>query len=264
VTIGDSVGNWLQYINVSLTASPGTLDGKHYITKTTDYSGSVTATLRSSVPGPTGILCDIDDPVYDQGDWMVVTFKGHGKAMKIELTPEAIEVAIDSAVVYSVTAYDGEDNAWDVTADSSFAAPDLAGTWEGNTFWVGTLSGVWIITTTYGTLFDTAVLTVASCCAATIEITPTEVTLTVGETQQFIGVAADAYSNPIPVAWSVSGPLAGTITADGLFTAGTVAGEYTDAVVATADVMTATADVTVVAGPLLPHMLFLPIVQAGP
>ncbi len=93
----------------------------------------------------------------------------------------------------------------------------------------------------------------------TLTITPDTAALQPGETLLFHATAWDSYDNPManpPVAWSVADPQAGTIGAEGLFTASLQAGEYADAVVATWDDLSDAATVTIV----YPYAAYLPVV----
>ena len=83
---------------------------------------------------------------------------------------------------------------------------------------------------------------------ATITVTPANPTLTAGNTQQFTAVGKDASGNVVSITptWSVSGG-AGTIDGNGMFTAGSTAGTFTDAVTATSGSVSGSASVTVTA-----------------
>src|ERR1700687_2662678 len=87
---------------------------------------------------------------------------------------------------------------------------------------------------------------------ASIAISPTSVTLAPGGTQQFTVVAKNANGDilvlPDPI-WSVSAG-GGTITSTGLYTAGTTAGTFTNAVSVTCNGVTASATVIVTPGAL--------------
>jgi len=86
---------------------------------------------------------------------------------------------------------------------------------------------------------------------SSLTITPNPQTLAVGTTQQFTVVGRDfsgAIVNVTPT-WSVAAG-GGTISAGGLFTAGTTPGTFANTVRATVDGVSATATVTVVPGPL--------------
>ena len=79
-------------------------------------------------------------------------------------------------------------------------------------------------------------------------------------TIQFTAAAEDAYGNVMhnpPVTWSLADPQAGTIDADGLFTAGTHTGEYNDVVVATWGQLSGTANVLI----YYPYRFYLPVVM---
>jgi hypothetical protein len=84
--------------------------------------------------------------------------------------------------------------------------------------------------------------------ASTVTISPTTATIPVGGTQQFTAVVKNSKGNVLSVTpiWSVSG--GGTITSTGLFTAGSTPGTSTISVSCSG--VTATATVTVAAGPL--------------
>jgi hypothetical protein len=87
---------------------------------------------------------------------------------------------------------------------------------------------------------------------ASVVISPTTATIPVGGTQQFTVVITDNEGNVLPnrePVWSVAAG-GGTITQAGLFTAGTVAGTFTNTVVVTCSGVTTTATVIVTAGPL--------------
>jgi uncharacterized repeat protein (TIGR01451 family) len=93
-----------------------------------------------------------------------------------------------------------------------------------------------------------------------IIVSPDAVTLAAGEVVTFTAVGYDEDENVVPdfvPAWDVANPDAGTISATGVFTAGTIGGYYPNAVVATADSISGYADVTVEWA----NELFLPLVM---
>jgi len=85
---------------------------------------------------------------------------------------------------------------------------------------------------------------------ATLTVTP-NVTLPINGTQQFTAVGLDALGDTIAITptWSIVAG-GGTINTTGFFTAGTVPGVFNATVQAASGAMTATANVTVVAGAL--------------
>jgi adhesin/invasin len=88
---------------------------------------------------------------------------------------------------------------------------------------------------------------------AQLIISPSAISLATGVTQTFGSSGADAYGNPVStmtVTWAAN-PSAGSIDNSGLFTAGAVAGVFPGAVVAMDGAITGTANVTVVATPVI-------------
>ena len=82
---------------------------------------------------------------------------------------------------------------------------------------------------------------------ASVTINPPSATLAAGETQQFAAEVLDSNGQPVPgaeVVWSIEAG-GGTITAGGLFTAGSTSGTYTNTVKATSGALSAQASVTI-------------------
>jgi hypothetical protein len=110
-----------------------------------------------------------------------------------------------------------------------------------------TVAGTAHVTATAGSASDSAVVEFEPGPVYRVEVTPSGVTLQKGETQQFTATCYDAFDNESACTplWSVADGDAGGIDGNGLFTAGTIFGQYLGAVVATSDGVTGTADVTV-------------------
>lgn len=127
------------------------------------------------------------------------------------------------------------------TIDSTglFTAGDTAGVFEHT------------IVATIGAVTSSSTVTVTAGPLATITVTPSTVTLAAGATQQFTAVGHDAGNNVVAIAptWSVASG-GGTINGTGLFTAGTVAGTFTNSVTATSGSISGTSSVVVSAGAL--------------
>ncbi len=120
-------------------------------------------------------------------------------------------------------------------------------------FTAGTVAGSFpnTVAATVGAVSGRASVTVTAGGVASITLTPTTQTLTVGASQLFTAVVKDAVGNVLSVVptWSVAAG-GGTITSAGLFTAGTAAGTFVNTVRATIGAVTASATVTVTAGAL--------------
>jgi uncharacterized repeat protein (TIGR01451 family) len=93
-----------------------------------------------------------------------------------------------------------------------------------------------------------------------IVVSPTAVTLAAGASQQFTATGYDEVGTVVPdfaPTWSVADPIAGAISATGVFTAGTIGGYYPATVVASAEGIDGTADVTVEWA----NELFMPLIM---
>jgi len=102
-----------------------------------------------------------------------------------------------------------------ITAGGLYTAPQTAGTYK-----VIGISG------TSGFRDTTAVVVSAPATLARIAISPSSVTIGVGGLVPFVatGTLSDGTSTNVTVAWSTSG--GGTISSSGLYTAGSVSGQY--------------------------------------
>ena len=105
---------------------------------------------------------------------------------------------------------------------------------------------------TSGAISGTATVTIVTGPLASLIVTPNPVTLATGASQQFTAIGTDANGNAVPITavWSVvSG--GGTINAStGVFTAGNIAGTFSNTVKATSGSVSGTATVIVSAGAL--------------
>jgi hypothetical protein len=121
-------------------------------------------------------------------------------------------------------------------------------------FTAGSVNGTYTNTVqaTSGGISGFATVNVAVGALASITVSPNPSTLATGGLQTFTAVGKDANGNVVVITptWAVGNPTAGSITSGtGVFTAGTVAGTYTNTVQATSGGVTGFATVIVV-GPL--------------
>jgi hypothetical protein len=155
----------------------------------------------------------------------------------VTLTAAGTRVGTDVTILIGET-YEVTSGGGTVSTAGVFTAPTTAGTST--------------IQVTCAGLTATATVIVEAGPLATITVTPNP-TLQIGETQQFTAVGRDAFNNIVAITpvWSTTDP-PGTIDAGtGLFTAGNTAGTYAASVTATSGAISGTADVTVIAGPLV-------------
>lgn len=165
----------------------------------------------------------------------------------IVVTPNAT-VATSGTVQMVAVGHDANGSVVTITPTWSVAA--LGGTIStGGMFTAGTTTGVFAntVVATVGAITGSASITVTPGGVATVVVSPTPATLTQGATQQFTAVAKDASGNvitPFAPTWSVVAS-GGTVTAAGLFTAGTTVGTFTNTVRATSGAASGLATVIV-------------------
>ena len=154
-----------------------------------------------------------------------------------DATPEAATLTQLVLNPSSVTVPQGATQAFVVSAlwsDGTTTVPPVSFSATGGTvssdgvFTAGTAGGTYrvIVTHTGGTKADTSVITIpATVVLNQLVLNPSTATLQTGGTQQFVatGSWSDGSSVAPSVTWTVTG---GTITAAGLYTAGSVAGNF--------------------------------------
>jgi hypothetical protein len=122
-------------------------------------------------------------------------------------------------------------------------------------FTAGNTLGVFAssVTATSGAISGKATVTVIAGPVSTITVTPNPATMATGAQQQFTAVGKDAGGNVVPITpvWTTTNPPGTINSSTGLFTAGSTAGTFPDAVTATSGGKsgTATVIVTTVAPP---------------
>ena len=120
-------------------------------------------------------------------------------------------------------------------------------------FTAGAVPGTYANTVqaTSGGVSGTATVTVTTGTVSSVTVTPNPVTLPIAGTQLFAAIARDAGGNVVGLApiWSVVAG-GGSISAGGLFAAGTTPGTFVNTVTATISGVTGAATVTVTAGTL--------------
>lgn len=124
-----------------------------------------------------------------------------------------------------------------ITAAGLFTAGNVAGTYPN------------AVVASVGSVTAAATVTVTAGTLASIVVMPASTTLSTGGTQQFTAAGTDGNGNPVSIApvWSVASG-GGTISASGVFTAGTVAGSFPNTVTASVGAVAGHASVTVSAG----------------
>ena len=154
-----------------------------------------------------------------------------GQAITMSVVPGTSTVAVGGSVQFTMVATDGEGNL--ITVTPSWSAAFGGSISSTGLFTAGNSTGFFpnAIRASLGTLSATASVTVGPGALARLSISPLATTLPVNGLQRFFAIGKDAAGNTVPVTpvWSVVGG-GGTISVDGLFTAGRSAGVFVDTV----------------------------------
>lgn len=227
----------------SIVAGGGTISDLGLFT-----SGTVAGTFTETVRAASGAL----------STYATVTVTP-GPLATISLTPSPTTLDIGSTQQFTATGQDAYSNSvalspvWSVLTgggaiDSSglFIAGSVAGTFN------GTIRG------TSGSISGYASVIVNAGPLATIVVTGNTPSMLVGTTRQLTALGSDAYSNSVPMAatWSVVAG-GGTVSSSGLFTAGSLAGVFTNTVLAASGNVSGLATMTVTAAPPPPDSIVL-------
>lgn len=238
VAVGkDAGGNIVQFTpTYSVLAGGGSINGTGMFT-----AGMVTGTFVNAIQASSGGISAT-----------ATVTQTAGPLATIVVTPNPIVLNTGAAQQFTAVGKDASGNAVAITPVWSVAngggSINSAGLFTaGNT--PGTFTNT--VTATSGGLSGTATVVVTAGPVATITVTPNPVTLVAGATQQFSAVGRDGGGNIVQITptWSVVNG-GGTInSSSGVFTAGAVAGTFTNTVQATSGGVSGTATVTVTAPP---------------
>ena len=238
VAVGkDAGGNIVQFTpTYSVLAGGGSINGTGMFT-----AGMVTGTFVNAIQASSGGITAT-----------ATVTQTAGPLATIVVTPNPIVLNTGAAQQFTAVGKDASGNAVAITPVWSVAngggSINSAGLFTaGNT--PGTYTNT--VTATSGGVSGTATVVVTAGPVATITVTPNPVTLVAGATQQFSAVGRDGGGNIVQITptWSVVNG-GGTInSSSGVFTAGAVAGTYTNTVNATSGGVSGTATVTVTAPP---------------
>lgn len=173
--------------------------------------------------------------------------------VSISVTRNPDTLAINSSRQFRAVATYASGATADISPTWSVAASGGGAISTSGVFTAGTAPGTFAnkVTATMGGISGTATVTVIAGPAASIVVTPNPQSLPAGGTQQFTAVIRDASNNILTVSpnWSVAAG-GGSTNTTGMFTAGTVAGTFTNTVVASVGNVSGSATVTVTTGAL--------------
>jgi RHS repeat-associated protein len=136
----------------------------------------------------------------------------------IVISPADATITAGQSLSYSATAFDAEENSWDITTDTSFSIDhDAGGSWLDNTY-TSEFAGTWAVTGTYDSFTDSTILTVDEAPpgpvhpgpAEYIVISPADATVIAGQSQSYSATAFDLKDN----SWDVTDDTSFSIDAD--------------------------------------------------
>jgi PKD repeat protein len=226
----DRFGNRIPDIPVRFDVA----DGVGTIGESGNFTAGIKAGLFKDALEVTALTGTVSKRIYRDIEILA------GPLHAVKISPAEISVAVDGSQVLQASGVDQFGNIihssqvrWEIgtdfgtlSADGVFTAGPLSGTAE---------AGVRAIVTSGETVVEgTASVTVAPGPPARIELPP--ITLAAGESRKLNPVLIDAYGNQIGTAsarWTVTDGNVGSITSDGVFTAGYVAGVYPNSLLAT-------------------------------
>ena len=175
-----------------------------------------------------------------------------GPLASLTLTPNPANVGAGGTAQFTASGADSGGNPVAVTPTWTVVAG--GGTIStGGLFTAGTVAGTFnnTVKAVSGALNATATVVVTPGQVASITVTPNPGNLAINGTLQLTATAKDSSNNVVPVTatWTVVAG-GGTVSTGGLFTAGTVAGTFTNTVQASSGSVSGTATVVVAPGPL--------------
>jgi hypothetical protein len=157
-----------------------------------------------------------------------------GALASITVTPETVTLALGATQQFTAVGKDAHDNVVPITPAWSVVAGGGTVDATSGMFTAGTTAGVFTNTVkaTSGSISATASVTVSAGALESITVTPSSTSLAIGTQQTFTAVGYDGDGNVVPITptWEMVGAGGGTIDGSGVFTAGTVAGTFTNTV----------------------------------
>ncbi|MCP4544424.1 MAG: DUF11 domain-containing protein, partial [Chloroflexi bacterium] len=126
----------------------------------------ITVTVKSGLGEGATItnVATIDSQQTDPFSQTVTTkVSAHGDAVSVTLAPPTDTITGGKSITYTLTAHDDFGNDWDVTAIGSFSIEiGAGGFWATNNVYASEKQGTWMVTGTYSSWVNTAMLTVTN------------------------------------------------------------------------------------------------------
>jgi hypothetical protein len=220
----------------SVVANGGTINSAGLFT-----AGTITGTFTNTVRATSGAVSGFATVIVTGGVLATITLTPNPASMATNGVQQFTAVGRDIAgspvaivPTWTVVASGGS-----INGTGLFTAGAVAGTFA-NT-----------VRATSGSVSGFATVTVTGGALATITVTPNPASMAINGVQQFLAVGRDAGGNTVAMVptWSVVAS-GGTVNSSGVFTAGAVAGTFTNTVRASSGNVSGTATVKVTSGVL--------------
>ncbi len=240
--VGRDVGGNVVAISPTwgVVAGGGSIDLSSGLFTAGSASGTYTNTVRASVGNLAGFAT------------VVVT---NGALASIIVSPNPVSVQTNATQQFTAVGMDSGGNTFTITPVWSVVNGGGTINASSGVFTAGTTAGTFTNTVqaTSGSISGAATVTVTAVAPslATIIVSPNPATVLPNGTQQFSAVGLDGNGDIFPLSpvWTVVNGGGGIDASTGLFTAGAVAGTFTNTVTATSGAISSTATVIVTAVP---------------
>jgi hypothetical protein len=216
ITVNPGCPTKIQIAPKTATVTAGSTQA--YTATATDYYGnSWDITKQASWSIATGAFGSWSNNVYTSaqaGTWTVTgCYSGfsdsasltvnHATAASINISPKTSSITAGSCISFAATASDSCGNTWSVTGSAVWSISSGAGgSWvQSSGTYTAAAAGTWSVTGTFGSLSNTALLTVTHASAVTFTISPKTATIQAGSSETFTATASDSYGNT----WDVTG-----------------------------------------------------------
>lgn len=236
VAVGrDSRGQVVQFTPTwTVVAAGGTVSNTGLFT-----AGTLAGTFTNTVRASNGAISGTASATVSAGALSNIVVSPPNGALVVGGTQQFTAVGYDAfnnvvaiTPTWSVVAFGGT-----ISSTGLFTAGNVASTFT-NT-----------VRATSGTISGNGSVSIGAGAVASVTVSPRPVVLAMNGTQQFTAVGRDAGNNIVAITpvWSVVAS-GGTISASGLFTAGSAAGTFTNTVRATSGTVSGNATVNVTSG----------------
>jgi len=208
MTIGESVTVTAQGFDAQ--GNPTPIQDPRWFYDTTRFTGSVDpqdpckCTFTAIAPGSAGIMCSDGQPGTGPDDSHTVTIVSAGDLVRSDVTPDQANLKVGEQQQFTATGYDAWGNPVPITPTWTTTGGTINPT---TGLYTATVVGDFTVTASVvgSPITGTATVHVDPGPLARIDVTPAEVSLQIGNQQQFLATGRDAQGNPVATSEPVTG-----------------------------------------------------------